>query len=51
MDLIDEAIEGGDTKKFVTAQDSRVTECLTHLMAVMRDIVKTSITKHSVRTG
>ena len=46
MDLCDEAIkETGDTKKFVTASDFRVTECPTHLMAVMSDIVKI-ITEH-----
>ena len=50
MDLFDEAIrESDDTKKFIAVRDSRVTECPTHFMAVMRDIVKTSITKHSIR--
>ena len=50
MDLYDEAIkESSDTKKFVAASDPRVTECPTHLMAVMSDIVKAAITKHSIR--
>lgn len=45
----DEAIrETDDIKKFVPASDSRVTGCPTH-MAVMSDIVKAAITKHSIR--
>ena len=48
MDLCDDAInETSDTKKFVG--DSRVTECPTHLMDVMSDIVKAAITKYSIR--
>ena len=50
MDLFDEAIrETDDVKKFVAASDSRVTECPTYLMAVMSNIVKAAITKHSIR--
>ena len=37
------------TKKFVAAGDSRVTECPNHVMAVISDIVKAAITKHSIR--
>ena len=50
MDLFDEAImETNDVKKFIAAGDSRVTECPAHLMAVMSDIVKAAVTKHSIR--
>ena len=44
MDLFDEAIrESDDTKKFVAVRDFRVTQCPTHFMAVVRDLVKISI--------
>ena len=50
MDFFDEAInETSGTKKFVAASDPRVTECPTQLMAVISDIVKAAITKHSIR--
>ena len=50
MDYFDEAIkETNDVKKFIAASDSRVTECPAHLMAVMSDIVKAAVTKHSIR--
>ena len=50
MDFFDEALRETDSvKKFVASGDSRVTEYLTHLMAVMSDIVKVAITKHSIR--
>ena len=47
MDFFDEAIN--ETKKFVAASDPRVTEFPAQLMAVMSDIVKAAITKHSIR--
>jgi hypothetical protein len=50
VDLCDEVIkETNDVTKFAAASASRVTECPTHIMAVMSDIVKAAITKHSIR--
>lgn len=50
MNFFDKANnETSGTKKLVAASDFRVTECPTHLMAVMSDIMKAAITKHSIR--